>query len=140
MAGNLHVLSGSNGKIWCNGDRVPGVTKWSCKIQAKTDDVVECGEWGTGTNITGMSVSGTLTLDKKNSYLIKEAYQGISGGAIPDIKLISGAYDEVTKQTERWSITGIVFTEIDNNFESQKNTSQEFPFNALMAKPIETID
>ena len=47
----------------------------------------------------------------------------------------------VTKQSERWSISGVVFTEVAlANIEAKKPVERELPFKAERWKTLEAIE
>ena len=47
---------------------------------------------------------------------------------MPDIVLITALTNPVSKQTERWSISGVVFTEVAlANIEAKKSVDRELP-------------
>lgn len=59
---------------------------------------------------------------------------------MPDIVLITALTNPVSKQTERWSISGVVFTEVAlANIEAKKPVDRELPFKAERWKNLEAI-
>ena len=60
---------------------------------------------------------------------------------MPDIVLITNLTNKVTKQSERWSISGVVFTEVAlANVEAKKAVERELPFKAEKYKNLEAIE
>ncbi|MBV4417471.1 phage tail tube protein [Clostridium tyrobutyricum] len=139
MEKNVQQLNGKNVKLFVNGQRVANLSKVSIQIKAKTSDITQCGEGATGTNILGYSISGTMTLNKTNSYLMTTVLKGFKD-APDDIEMMGVMTDPKTQQSERLVINGVVFTEWDFTGEAQKENTQDYPFNAYDFEPAESID
>ena len=59
---------------------------------------------------------------------------------MPDIVLITALTNPVSKQTERWSISGVVFTEVGpGQHRGQDSVERELPFKAERWKNLEAI-
>lgn len=133
-------LNGTNGNTWVNGELLSNVTSMELKVKAKTDDIVVCGEMGTSTCLLGYSAEGTLKLNKADSTLVKTIFDSIITGVEPDIKIIIALEDKATGKFERYSVSDVVFNEIDISYEPQKIVEQELPFNAGTVQLLETMD
>lgn len=60
---------------------------------------------------------------------------------MPDIVLITALTQPSTKKVERWSISGVVFTEVAlANIEAKKSVDRELPFKAEKYKNLEAIE
>ena len=60
---------------------------------------------------------------------------------MPDIVLMITLRNPVTKQSERWSLSGVVFTEVAlANIEAKKAVERELPFKAEKWTNLEAIE
>lgn len=94
----------------------------------------------TFTIYNGYAIEGTITDKKQDSSLETAITEGYRTGIMPDIVLITALTNPVSKQTERWSISGVVFTEVAlANIEAKKSVDRELPFKAERWKNLEAI-
>lgn len=138
-----NYMNGTNGKTWYNGNLISNVTSMELKLTAKTDDIDTCGVMETGTAILGYSASGTLKLNKwaddVSAEMMKNVFKCITTGIPDDAKVIIALEDPSTGKAERYSVSDIVFTEIDIKCEPKKIIEQEFPFKAGKCNLLETM-
>ena len=67
--------------------------------------------------------------------------EGYRTGIMPDIVLMTSLTNPVTRQAERWSVSGVVFTEVAlANIEAKKAVERELPFKAEKYKNLEAIE
>lgn len=134
------VLHGSCSEAFINGQRVPLLTKIEVKVTGDFEDGTFCGDYGTYPIYNGYSVEGTLTGKKSDSTLEVAIAEGYRTGIMPDIVLITALTNPVSRQVERWSVSGVVFTEVAlANIEAKKAVEQELPFKAETYKNLEAI-
>ena len=89
----------------------------------------------------GYSIEGTITDKKCDSALELAILDGYRTGIMPDIVLMTTLRNPVTKQSERWSISGVVFTEVAlANIEAKKAVERELPFKAEKWTNLEAIE
>ena len=134
------VLHGSCSEAFINGQRVSLMTKIEVKVTGDFEDASFCGEFGNFPIYNGYNVEGTLTSKKTDSTLEVAIAEGYRTGVMPDIVLITALTNPATKQVERWSVSGVVFTEVAlANIEAKKAVEQEYPFKAETYKNLEAI-
>ena len=135
------VLHGSCSEAFINGQRVPLLTKIEVKVTGDFEDGTFCGDYGTYPIYNGYSVEGTLTGKKSDSTLEVAIAEGYRTGIMPDIVLITALTNPVSRQVERWSVSGVVFTEVAlANIEAKKAVERELPFKAEKYKNLEAIE
>jgi len=121
------VLSGTDGKVYINGNLLTESASTEIKIEGKFEDVNFAGDYATYSKYMGFAGSGTIKLNKTCSRaadLIGDAYKT---GVMPDIKIITALTNKQTGQTERWSIEDVVITELSNKFETKKIVEEDLP-------------
>lgn len=140
MGRQTKVLHGSCSEIYINGQRNELATKIEVKVTGDFEDGTFCGDYGTFPIYNGYSVEGTLTDKKADSTLEMAIVEGYVTGIMPDIVLITALTNPVSKKSERWSISGVVFTEAAlANIEAKKAVERELPFKAEKWKNLEAI-
>lgn len=141
MGKQTKVLHGSCSEVYINGQRDVLATKIEVKVTGDFEDGAFCGEYGTFPIYNGYSIEGTLTDKKQNSALEVAIAEGFESGVMPDIVLITALTQPSTKKVERWSISGVVFTEVAlANIEAKKAVERELPFKAETYKNLEAIE
>ena len=140
MRKQTKVLHGSCSEVYINGVREELATKIEVKVTGDFEDGTFCGEYGTFPIYNGYSVEGTLTGKKSDSSLEVAIAEGYRTGVMPDIVLMTSLTQPSTRKVERWSISGVVFTEVAlANIEAKKAVEREMPFKAEKWKNLEAI-
>ena len=141
MGKQTKVLHGSCSEVYINGVRDVLTTKIEVKVTGDFEDGAFCGDYGTFPIYNGYSIEGTLTDKKTDSTLEVAIADGYRTGVMPDIVLITALTNPATRQVERWSVSGVVFTEVAlANIEAKKAVERELPFKAVLAKNLEAIE
>ena len=105
------------------------------------EDSSFCGEYGTFPIYNGYAIEGTISGKKRNSTLENAIVEGYRTGEMPDITGISALGRAGSSARERWSVSGVVFTEAAlANIEAKKAVERELPFKAVLAKNLEAIE
>ena len=113
MGKQTKVLHGSCSEVYINGQRDVLATKIEVKVTGDFED-------------------GALEV---------AIAEGFESGVMPDIVLITALTQPSTKKVERWSISGVVFTEVAlANIEAKKSVDRELPFKAEKYKNLEAIE
>lgn len=140
MGKQTKVLHGSCSEVYINGVREELATKIEVKVTGDFEDGTFCGGYGTFPIYNGYSVEGTLTGKKSDSSLEVAITEGYRTGVMPDIVLMTSLTQPSTHKVERWSISGVVFTEVAlANIEAKKAVEREMPFKAEKWKNLEAI-
>lgn len=140
MGKQASVLHGSCSEVYINGERNALTTKIEVKVSGDFEDGAFCGDYGSYPIYNGYSIEGTITDMKEDSVLEAAIAEGFETGIMPDIVLMTSLTNRRTKQAERWSISGVVFTEVAlANIEAKKPVARELPFKAEKYKNLEAI-
>lgn len=140
MGKQTKVLHGSCSEVYINGVRDVLATKIEVKVTGDFEDGAFCGDYGTFPIYNGYAIEGTLTDKKTDSTLEVAIAEGYRTGVMPDIVLITALTNPTTRQVERWSVSGVVFTEVAlANIEAKKAVERELPFKAETYKNLEAI-
>lgn len=141
MGKQTKVLHGSCSEVYINGVRDVLATKIEVKVTGDFEDGAFCGDYGTFPIYNGYAIEGTLTDKKTDSTLEVAIVEGYRTGVMPDIVLITALTNPTTRQVERWSVSGVVFTEVAlANIEAKKAVERELPFKAETYKNLEAIE
>lgn len=141
MGKQTKVLHGSCSEVYINGVRDVLATKIEVKVTGDFEDGAFCGDYGTFPIYNGYSIEGTITDKKLDSTLEVAIVEGYRTGVMPDIVLITALTNPATRQVERWSVSGVVFTEVAlANIEAKKAVDRELPFKAETYKNLEAIE
>lgn len=141
MGKQTKVLNGSCSEVYINGVRDVLATKIEVKVTGDFEDGAFCGDYGTFPIYNGYSIEGTLTDKKTDSTLEMAIVEGYRTGVMPDIVLMTALTNPATRQVERWSVSGVVFTEVAlANIEAKKAVERELPFKAETYKNLEAIE
>lgn len=135
------ILHGSTSEVFINGERDELSTKIEIKMTGDWEDGSFCGEYASFPIYNGYNIEGTITDKKRNSTLEQAIVEAYRTGVMPDITIISALGRPGSAARERWSVTGVVFTEVAlANIESKKAVERELPFKAVYAKNLEAIN
>ena len=141
MGKQTKVLHGSCSEVYINGVRDVLATKIEVKVTGDFEDGAFCGDYGTFPIYNGYAIEGTLTDKKTDSTLEVAITEGYRTGVMPDIVLITALTNPATRKVERWSVSGVVFTEVAlANIEAKKAVERELPFKAETYKNLEAIE
>nr|DAP58298.1 MAG TPA: tail tube protein [Caudoviricetes sp.] len=134
-------LHGSCSEVYINGQRDELATKIEIKVSGDFEDQSFCGEYGTFPVYNGYSIEGTITDVKRDTVLEAAILEGYRTGVMPDIVLMTSLRNPNTRQSERWSVSGVVFTEVAlANIEAKKAVERELPFKAERWTSLEAIE
>lgn len=141
MGKQTKVLHGSCSEVYINGVRDVLATKIEVKVTGDFEDGTFCGDYATYPIYNGYAIEGTLTGKKADSTLEVAIAEGYRTGVMPDIVLMTALTNPATRQVERWSVSGVVFTEVAlANIEAKKAVERELPFKAETYKNLEAIE
>lgn len=133
-------LVGTNGAVWVNGQLLANIKKVEIKITGSFEDVNVIDNYGTFSVYTGYSGSGTLTMQKIDSFVLKLLADSYKTGVMPEITIISRLTDKSTGKTERIAIKDVSFTEFDlANFESKGLIEEAVPLTFSDFEILDTI-
>lgn len=140
MKGN-QAINGTFGRIWLNGDLLANTKSFEAKIKNEYEDIFIPEQLTPDYKLIGQEISGTMTLTKIDSRILRLLANDLSKGITPDIKLIGKVDDPTVVGHERIEITGVIFDEFNLlKFEGKKTIDEELPFKANGFKVIDDID
>lgn len=125
------VFRGSFGKVWRNDERLANIKSFEAKAALSYEDMEVNGDLGTKKRYMGYSITGTMTLYKFDSAVLKLLKEGITTGVMPDIKIVSALDDPTAYGAERVMLTDITLDEVTlSKFENKGLVEEEVPFAA----------
>lgn len=133
------TISGTYGRVWVNEQLLANVKKFEVKKKAVYEDVDIAGQMGKSRKLVGYEVSGTITLNKIDSFAAKLLSDSWDNGKNPDIKIVARVNDPAVAGQERVTITGVTFDELTFGFEIKKLSEEELSFEAETLKYDDTI-
>lgn len=134
------VINGTWGEVWINDDLVDEISAFQAKIEFNKEDIDVCGEMMTQHKITGYSGTGSMTLKKTNSRMIKILSDFVKDGNEPDVTIVGKLADPANGGSERISLTGISFDDLTLfDFEVKSLGEYECPFTFTGFKVIDSI-
>lgn len=134
------VINGTWGEVWINDDLVDEISAFQAKIEFNKEDIDVCGEMMTQHKITGYSGTGSMTLKKTNSRMIKILSDFVKDGSEPDVTIVGKLADPANGGSERISLTGISFDDLTLfDFEVKSLGEYECPFTFTGFKVIDSI-
>ena len=138
--GTNRFLTGSNGKLWFDGELMAHLKKVDIKVEGNFEDVTLAGDYATYPQYTGYAVSGSVTFAKLNSAVLAKYAAAYKSGVMPDLKIISKLTDVNTGASERAAVTGAVLTTLPlMGFEAKALVDEEFPVKASGYEILEAI-
>ena len=134
------VINGTWGEIWINDDLVDEISAFQAKIEFDKEGIAVCGEMMTQHKITGYSGTGSMTLKKTNSRMIKILSGFVKDGTEPDVTIVGKLADPANGGSERISLTGISFDDLTLfDFEVKSLGEYECPFTFTKCTVLDSI-
>lgn len=134
------VINGTFAEVWINDVLVDEIAAFQAKIEFDKEDIDICGEMMTQHKITGHSGTGSMTLKKTNSRMIKLLANFMKDGLEPDVTIVGKLADPGNGESERISISGVSFDDLTLfDFEVKKLGEVECPFTFTKYKFIDLI-
>ena len=131
--------NGSNGDLWVNDANWDKVKSFDLKMILEWEDVPN--GMGTDRVLLGYSYEGAFTYrksDKNYNKAIDLLFAEYAAGRVPDVSIVSKAYNKATGKRQRIKVTGITFDEVDlQNWEEKTVGEIEMPFKA---SDVETLE
>lgn len=132
MSKGNQYWNGSNGNLWVNDSAWDKVKSFEAKMALEWEDVPE--GMSTERVLMGYSYEGSFTYRKSDSNYNKAIdllFSEYAEGRVPDVSIVSKAYNRATGKTQRIKVTGITFDELTlQNWEERTPGEIEMPFKA----------
>ena len=124
------VINGTFGELWVNNDEMRNILGLEAKVSLETTDVKQCGTLEKGYKVTGVSGSGTIKMNKVDSYFVTRISEKIKNGEAYRATIISNLADPESTGEERIKLTDCIFTEVSlAAWESSTLGEESIPFN-----------
>lgn len=125
------VFRGTFGKVWVDGERLSNVKSFEAKASIDYEDMNVNGDFGTKKRYMGYSISGTMTLHKFDSFILRKYQKGVMTGELPDMTIVVALDDPTAYGAERVQLRDVMLDEITlSKFENKTLTEEEVPFTA----------
>lgn len=135
------VLRGTFGKVWVDGERLSNVKSFEAKASIDYEDMSINGEFGAKKRYMGYSISGTMTLHKFDSFILRKYQAGLMTGELPDITIDVILDDPTAYGREQVRLLDVALDEITlSKFENKTLTEEEVPFTAGSYKFLDLIE
>lgn len=125
------VLRGTFGKVWVDDERMANLKGFEAKATIDYEDMDINGEFGKRKRFMGYSISGTMTLHKFDSFIVKKVHAGLQSGELPELKLVAALDDPQSYGAERVALYDVCLDELTlAKFENKGLVEEEVPFTA----------
>ena len=123
------VISGTHGEAWLDGEQLSETKGLEAKVEIEKEDIKKAGRMATGSKMKGYKCTGTITLHKVDSLMIKKLSDSVKSGINPAFKIISALADPASLGAERIVIKDAKFDNIIlANWKVDEIGEQEYPF------------
>ena len=127
-------------EVWINDELVDEIKAFQAKIEFDKEDVNIAGDMFTHKKVIGYNGTGSMTLNKTNSRMIKLLIDYIKEGLEPEITIVGKLADPGNGGSERISLTGVSFDDLTLfDFEVKSLGETECPFTFQDMKTIDLI-
>lgn len=123
------AVNGSFGALWVDNEKLSNIKSFEAKVELNWEEVNIAEDLGTHQKFMGYSGSGTMTLHKVDSFVLKKMKDGISKGIIPEIMMVGKIDDPAAIGAERIQFNEVTFDEFTlMKFEQKTIGEEEVPF------------
>ena len=99
-------------EVWINDEPIDEIGAFQAKYEFEKEDVNIMGDMFLHKKVIGYSGTGSMTLKKTNSRMIKLLIDYIKEGLEPEITIVGKLADPGNGGSERISITGVSFDDL----------------------------
>lgn len=132
MSKSNQYWNGSNGNIWVNDSAWDKVKSFELKMALEWEDVPS--GMSTDRVLMGYGYEGSFSYRKSDDNYNKAIdliFDEYAAGRVPDVSIVSKAYNKATGKTQRIKATGITFDELTLQAWEEKTVGEiEMPFKA----------
>ncbi|MDF2511007.1 MAG: Phage-like element protein xkdM [Herbinix sp.] len=134
------IMNGTWGEVWMDNEKVGECTGCQAKMSMTKEDVNICGRMAVDKKVTGISYTGSLTLNKVNSRMVLTIGTKIKEGIDPRFKIISKLDDPDAYGAERMVLKNVSFDDITlADWKAATMGSVEAPFTFTDYYALETV-
>lgn len=106
------IIRGTFGKLWMDEERLSGVKSFEAKVSLEFEEMYINGVLGKQKRYMGYSGTGTMTLYKFDSTVLRKYQAGILNGDLPDMKLMSALDDPASYGAERVKFNDVTLDDV----------------------------
>ena len=140
MDSGARVMNGTWGQIWEDGTEIAEVSAFQVKVNKNFDTINICGQMAEDRKLTGVKITGSMTLHKVYSRGADDVEQAMSGHDLR--KTLVGKLDDPDAYgAERVAIYNVSLDEVPIvNWERKTIQKDEVPFTFTSHKFLETAN
>ena len=134
------VMNGTWGEVWINDELIDEIKAFQAKYEFDKEDVNIAGDMFTHKKVTGYNGTGSMTLNKTNSRMIKLLIDYIKEGLEPEITIVGKLADPGNGGAERISLSEVSFDDLTLfDFEVKTLGEVECPFSFTKCTVLDSI-
>ena len=134
------MLHDNKMEVWINDELVDEIKAFQAKYEFDKEDINVAGDMFTHKKVTGYNGTGSMTLYKTNSRMIKVLQNFMKDGIEPEVTIVGKLADPAAVGSERISISGVSFDDLTFfDFEAKTLGEIECPFTFTEYKFIDLI-
>lgn len=134
------VINGTWGEVWINDELVDEIKAFQAKYEFDKEEVNIAGDMFTHYKVIGYNGSGSMTLNKTNSRMIKMLIEYVKEGLEPEITIVGKLADPGNEGSERISLSEVSFDDLTLfDFEVKALGEVECPFTFTECSVLDSI-
>lgn len=134
------VINGTWGEVWINDELVDEIKAFQAKYEFDKEEVQIAGDMFTHYKVIGYNGSGSMTLNKTNSRMIKMLIEYVKEGLEPEITIVGKLADPGNEGSERISLSEVSFDDLTLfDFEVKALGEVECPFTFTECSVLDSI-
>ena len=134
------VINGTWGEVWINDELVDEIKAFQAKYEFDKEEVNIAGDMFTHYKVIGYNGSGSMTLNKTNSRMIKMLIEYVKEGLEPEITIVGKLADPGNEGSERISLSEVSFDDLTLfDFEVKALGVVECPFTFTECSVLDSI-
>ena len=134
------VMNGTWGEVWINDELVDEIKAFQAKYEFDKEEVNIAGDMFTHYKVIGYNGSGSMTLNKTNSRMIKMLIEYVKEGLEPEITIVGKLADPGNEGSERISLSEVSFDDLTLfDFEVKTLGEVECPFTFTECSVLDSI-
>ena len=134
------MLHDNKMEVWINDELVDEIKAFQAKYEFDKEEVNIAGDMFTHYKVIGYNGSGSMTLNKTNSRMIKMLIEYVKEGLEPEITIVGKLADPGNEGSERISLSEVSFDDLTLfDFEVKTLGEVECPFTFVKCTTLDTI-
>lgn len=140
MDSGARVMNGTWGQIWEDGTEIAEVSAFQVKVNKNFDTINICGQMAEDRKLTGVKITGSMTLHKVYSRGADDVEQAMSGHDLR--KTLVGKLDDPDAYgAERVAVYGVSYDEqVLMDWETGKAGSMTISFQATNVEYLDKVE